>query len=158
MNVENKKSTDLYELVEIAEKSYASSKLYSEKINTYKSLIVISLAIIIILSVIFYFNFYKFNQLYLMGGASFLSLTFILLFLNLYRQLRKYQAELNIETEILHRLIEMIYEIKDVNKFRMNLTMMELAIIEMRLQRIKFSTKYRNNIYSDKRYNDNVSS
>ncbi|MCD0466260.1 hypothetical protein [Flavobacterium sp. ENC] len=149
MDLEKHKQNELYDLVEIAEKSSASAKFYSEKINTYKTFIVLLTATIAISGLLLSFDIYKFNQTYLLGIISFLIIIFTLLYMNLFRQLTKFRDELRIENEILYKLIEMIYEVKNVNKYRLNMTMMELAIIEMRLQRIKFSTKYKENTYSD---------
>jgi len=82
--------------------------------------------------------------------AFYLSLGMLAVFLGLgscfyiykyTRNIRVYRHNLETEIEILHRLLEMVYEYKE-NIHDKELSYVEKAILDMKLQRIKYSSKW----------------
>lgn len=70
---------------------------------------------------------------------------FALLILNVYyfsktiSRLRLFRGELSLEKEILHRLLDIVHEYLD-NLYQIQMNHVDKAILELRLQRIKYSS------------------
>ena len=58
-----------------------------------------------------------------------------------FSKIKRYRRDLMVETEMLHRLLAMIHEYKD-HIHSSDLSYVDNAVLEMRLQRIKYSGKW----------------
>ena len=137
---------DILDLIDIAEKASESAKNYNNKISKLYAIIYFSFFIII--AIVVSFNFYrgdwdvKYNLLFPFGISIISSLIFYSIYIML--QIFKLKKELTVEDNILAKLLDMTYQQIESKDFNKELTIVEKAIIDMRLSRISFSnSRYR---------------
>ena len=73
--------------------------------------------------------------------AIFLGLGSLFYIYKYVRNIRIYRITLDAEIDILHRLLDMVHEYKD-NVHEIEMSYVERAILDMKLQRIKYSSKW----------------
>ena len=73
--------------------------------------------------------------------AAFLSFGSLVYIYKYVRNIRIYRRSLDAEVQILHRLLDMVHEYKE-NLHEKEMSYVEKAILDMKLQRIKYSSKW----------------
>jgi hypothetical protein len=143
-------STELEKLVNMAEEvSGTVASLHTKIANLRVMFMVSSIGLYAALGSI-YFVFQRPEWLINLPFAFYLTLIFLATFLSLgslfyiykyVRNIRIYRRSLGAEIEILRRLLDMVHEYYE-NVHEAEISYVEKAILDMKLQRIKYSIKW----------------
>lgn len=143
-------SIELEKLVNMAEEVSETVSSLHEKIANLRVMFMLSTVGLYASIGCSYFIFRKPEWLTNIPIAFYLSLIVLAVFLCLgsllyiykyIRNIRVYRRSLEAEIKILHRLLDMVHEYRE-NVYASELSYVENAILDMKLQRIKYSSKW----------------
>ena len=148
--MDNSSSTELEKLVNMAEEVSGTVNSLHEKIANLRIMFMFSTVGLYTAIGSIYFIFKIPDWLANLPVAFYISLIMLAAFLSLgsifyiykyTRNIRVYRRSLDAEIQILHRLLDMVHEYKD-NLHEREMSYVERAILDMKLQRIKYSSKW----------------
>ncbi|MBN3116321.1 hypothetical protein H4F46_15620 [Pectobacterium brasiliense] len=143
-------SSELEKLVNMAEEVSETVNSLHTKIANLRVMFMVSTIGLYAALCSTYFMFFKPELLKGLPIAFYLSLMLLAVFLGLgsiyyiykyFRNIRIYRRDLDTEIEIRHRLLDMVHEYKE-NIHDEEMSYVESAILDMKLQRIKYSSKW----------------
>ena len=143
-------SNELEKLVNMAEEVSETVNSLHEKIANLRVMFMVSTIGLYAAIGSGYFIFKRPDWLMSLPVAFYISLILLAAFLSLgsmfyiYKYVRNihiYRRSLDAEVQILHRLLEMVHEYKE-NLYEKEMSYVEKAILDMKLQRIKYSSKW----------------
>lgn len=143
-------STELEKLVNMAEEVSETVNSIHEKIANLRVMFMVSTIGLYAAIGSGYFVFMRPDWLIDLPVAFYIGLILLAAFLCLgslfyiykyTRNIRIYRRSLVAEEQILHRLLDMVHEYKE-NLHEKEMSYVEIAILDMKLQRIKYSSKW----------------
>ncbi|NOH45845.1 hypothetical protein F0259_18815 [Vibrio cyclitrophicus] len=143
-------STELEKLVNMAEEVSETVNSLHEKIANLRVMFMVSTIGLYAALGSSYFIFNRPDWLMNLPIAFYISLIILAAFLSFgslvyiykyVRNIRIYRRSLDAEVQILHRLLDMVHEYKE-NLHEKEMSYVEKAILDMKLQRIKYSSKW----------------
>lgn len=143
-------STELEKLVNMAEEVSETVNSLHAKIASLRVMFMISTAVLYASLGSAYLAFQRPDWFANLPFAFYITLILLTAFLCLgsvfyiykyIRNIRIYRRSLDAEIGILHRLLDMVHEYKE-NVYDKEMSYVERAILDMKLQRIKYSSKW----------------